>query len=170
MEKTTGFALAFGVIRAIADDGVFGDFVFVWHGLWGLFPASAADEFGWRMTEEPVDVFFAAMGLVVSKTVLEFFTEGHAELAEPEIMFNTFADPDGAWVVSVSDREIAMLCCGVFAKGSSGWDAAAENPVGCIEKLSGLENHFDHVFVTMPSGTARWFVRKIKDIHFLGCL
>jgi hypothetical protein len=23
------------------------------------------------------------------------------------------------------------------------------------------------VFVTMPSGTARWFVRKIKDIHCL---
>lgn len=166
VEETAELALALCVIGAIADDRVFGNFVFFWHCLWRLFPAATAAEFCWGMTEEPVDVFFTAVGLVVSETVLEFFTECHTELTEPEIVFNAFADPDCARMVSVSDREIAMLGSRVLSERRCGWDTAAKNPVGCIEKLGGLENHFDHVFITMPSGTARWFVRKIKDIHF----
>jgi hypothetical protein len=37
--------------------------------------------------------------------------------------------------------------------------------VSRVEKLSRLENHLYDMLVTMPSSTARWFVRYVEYVH-----
>jgi hypothetical protein len=41
--------------------------------------------------------------------VLELLAQGHAELAQPHIMLETGTSPNGARVLRVLDREIAVL-------------------------------------------------------------
>lgn len=61
-------------------------------------------------------------------------------------------------MVLVSNRLIAPLRL-VLLEGGGGEVRGAENPVGRIEKLRRLQNHLYDMLVTMPTRTARWFVR-----------
>lgn len=40
-----------------------------------------------------------------------------------------------------------------------------EGPVSCVKKLTGFEEHFDHVFVTMPTGASAHIGMKKEDVH-----
>jgi len=48
-------------------------------------------------------------GVATTIPVLELLAQGHAELAQPHIMLEAGPSPNGARVLRVLDREIAVL-------------------------------------------------------------
>ena len=81
-------------------------------------------------------------------------------------MVEAGASPDGRRVVLVPNREIAALLNTLALRSRAKIRIHRNDPVGRIEKLRGLENHFDNMLITMPARTTRCLVRKIKDVHF----
>jgi hypothetical protein len=72
--------------------------------------------------------------------------------------------PDCTWMLLVSDRLVAPLLRTLSTRSRCKvW--FRENPVSSIEKLGRLENHLHDMLVTMPSSTARWFVRYVEYVH-----
>jgi len=121
-------------------------------------------------------VLFAAMGLIAAKAVLVLFTEGNAETAEPAVVLETLAGPDGAGMFRVANGQVALGGCACGTLLSRGrrlevWSVASgesEDPVGRVEELRRLEDHLDNVLVTVPSCTARWLMGQIEDVHSCG--
>ncbi len=115
------------------------------------------------------------MGLVLAKPVLELLTEGHSKLTEPLVVLETLAHPDRGRMLRIVDGTIAVVgrvTCHRRGRAKV-WDSLVQgrkDPVGCIEKLRGFQNHFDHVFVAMPARTTRRLMRQIEDVHFQSLL
>jgi hypothetical protein len=110
------------------------------------------------MRREPIQVLLAAVLLRGSKAVLILLAEIGAEHTEPHIVIQALTSPDCRGVVLVLNRLIAPLRL-VLLERCGGEIRRAENPVGRVEKLCRLQNHLYNMLVTMPTRTARWFVR-----------
>ena len=72
--------------------------------------------------------------------------------------------PDSRRMLLVSDGFVAPLF-GTLSTGCRCKVWLRENPVGSVEELGRLENHLYDMLVTMPSCTARWFVRYVEYVH-----
>ena len=110
------------------------------------------------MRREPIQVLLAAVLLRGSKAVLILLAEIGAKHTEPHIVVKTLASPDCRGVVLILNRLIAPLRL-ILLERSRGEIGRAKDPVGGVEKLRCLQNHLYNMLVTMPTRTARWFVR-----------
>jgi hypothetical protein len=72
--------------------------------------------------------------------------------------------PDCTGVLLVSDGFVSPLFRTLSTR-SSCKVRFREDPMSRIEKLRRLENHLYDMLVTMPSSTARWFVRYVEYVH-----
>lgn len=151
------------VIVPIGDQRVLVS-ILIWHRLWGLCPATRHDS-GW-IGSQPEEVCLTAMDLLGPKTEAVLGTQGEAQTAQPHIVVQARARPDGRRVVLVPNRLIATLRDCLTKRGRAEIRGLLYDPVRRIEKLRSLENHLDHVLVTMPTRTARRLVRKIEYVHF----
>jgi len=79
-------------------------------------------------------------------------------------MVLAFTRPYCRWMFLVSDGFVTPLLGTLSTRGSCKV-RFRENPVRRVEKLGRLKNHLYDMLVTMPSRTARWFVRYVEYVH-----
>ena len=166
-ENPTDLALIELVVGTIGSNGVPATPIFIGHGLCRNRP-SLAGNLRRRMRIEPVDMLFTGVG--PSKAMAELLTEGHTELTEPLVVREALARPNGTWMLGIANGEVAVLGsiageCGSGREVRCEASGSSQHPVGRVEELRGLENHFDDMFVTMPTRTARGAMRQIEDVH-----
>ncbi len=109
LENAARLTLVELVVLAVGPNRIAAAAIFLWHRLgWLANPVHGFTLEGrWGILMQPIDVLLA--GVAASVPMLELFTEGHAELAEPHVVCQTLASPNGAGVTLVLDREIAVL-------------------------------------------------------------
>ena len=150
------------IIGSVGGDGVRA-LELGWHRLWWLTP-SCRLQTARRMDSQPVNVLLAAVLLFFAEPVLILLAEIRAEHTQPHIMIKALAHPDRTWVILVLNRLIATLRQALPKRRRREiWNT--ETPMRRVKKLCRFQNHLHNMLITMPTRTARWFVRKVEYIH-----
>lgn len=167
-ENAALLTLVLSVVDSIGDNGVLRQLILVRHRLRRLPPASCYQ--AWRRIAcQPIQMLLAAVGLVGAEAVLELLTERNTEHTQPLVVVQTLTHPDSRRMLRIADRLVAVLCgIALECRSRAKVRGLTEDPVGRVQELRGFQNHLDNVLVTMPTRTARWFVRKIEDVHCCG--
>ena len=141
------------VISSIGCNGVAAPEL-IWHCLRRLAPSWL--EARGRMHHQPEDMLLATVRLP-SEPVAILLRQIQAKETQPHVLINRLPCPDCRRMLHIPDRLVAPLTLLRFRSRRE--IRSAENPVRRIKKLGSLQNHFDNMLVTMPTRTARWFVR-----------
>jgi hypothetical protein len=86
---------------------------------------------------------------------LIFLAEVPPKVRQPEVVGETFTNPNGTGMVSMR-----LLVCSLR---KFSW---TQHVMCRVQKLSGFKDHLYNMFVTMAFRREAWVTMKDKDIHF----